>query len=520
MKQVLHQRLPSGGAQREALRETGQFWTPDWVADAMVGYVAQGDADHIFDPAVGAGAFFRAAKRVSGVTGRPLALRGMEIDPLALEQAAQTGLVPDDLTSVQMQNFILHPPAQLFKAIVANPPYIRHHRVPPPIKAELKSFSRRLLGVALDGRAGLHVYFLLRALQLLDDDGRLAFIVPADTCEGKFAPSLWAWIAEHYRLDAVVTFAPEATPFPTVDTNAVIVMLRKAPPLSEIRWARCFKSHTEDLKKWTLSAFERTPGEDLRITHRQLREALDTGLSRPRREHDQPDTAVLADFATVMRGIATGANDFFFLTNQQVRTLCMPDCFFRVAVGRTRDVSDSELTVETLRRLDTTGRPTRLLCLDARPKDDLPPQVRAYLAYGEELGLPQRSLIAQRKPWYKMEVRLIPPFLFAYLGRRNARFIRNSAGALPLTGFLCVYPRRNDPEFIEKLWILLQHPDTQANLASVGKSYGSGAIKVEPRALERLPLPAAALAAAGLGTPSRIVQPRLLERSANYVAEL
>jgi hypothetical protein len=97
-----------------------------------------------------------------------------------------------------------------------------------------------------------------------------------------------------------------------------------------------------------------------------------------------------------------------------------------------------------------------------------------------------------------MEVRAAPPFLFAYLGRRNARFIRNTAGVLPLTGFLCVYPLQNDPVLLEKLWRVLNHPDTIANLALVGKSYGAGAIKVEPRALEQLPLPASALAAAGL----------------------
>jgi hypothetical protein len=51
----------------------------------------------------------------------------------------------------------------------------------------------------------LHVYFLLRALERLAHGGRLAFIMPADTCEGVFAPQLWSWIARHYRLDAVVT---------------------------------------------------------------------------------------------------------------------------------------------------------------------------------------------------------------------------------------------------------------------------------------------------------------------------
>jgi hypothetical protein len=100
-----------------------------------------------------------------------------------------------------------------------------------------------------------------------------------------------------------------------------------------------------------------------------------------------------------------------------------------------------------------------------------------------------------------MEKREPPPYLFAYLGRRNTRFIRNRAGVVPLTGFLCVYPR--NAEMQDSIWPLLNHPETIANLSRVAKSYGSGAIKVEPRALERVPLSEATVRDSGLiGIPA------------------
>jgi hypothetical protein len=115
--------------------------------------------------------------------------------------------------------------------------------------------------------------------------------------------------------------------------------------------------------------------------------------------------------------------------------------------------------------------------------------LRTYLQYGESLGLAEKPLISQRRVWYKMESRAVPPILFAYLGRRNSRFIRNHAGAIPLTSFLCVYPHRNDEDYIRRLWRALNHPETIANLSLTGKSYGAGAVKVEPRALEKLAIP-------------------------------
>ncbi|MGH2515770.1 MAG: Eco57I restriction-modification methylase domain-containing protein, partial [Ktedonobacterales bacterium] len=238
---------------------------------------------------------------------------------------------------------------------------------------------------------------------------------------------------------------------------------------------------------------------------------LTTGLSRPPIvTQTHRDDATLADFATTMRGIATGANEFFFLTREQEQRTGIPATFFRTAIGRTRDVPEAEISENVLARLETLGRPTRLLALDSRAIDQFPPAIREYLRYGEKIGLPKKSLISQRKPWYKMETRPVPPFLFAYLGRRSARFIRNSAGVLPLTGFLCVYPHSDDPTFLKKLWAVLQHPDTIALLPRVGKSYGSGAIKVEPRALELLPIPSAVLREVGLTVPVRLKQAALL----------
>lgn len=466
----------------------------------MAAYVLIGGADHIFDPAVGAGAFLRAAKDMAQTAGKRLRLLGTEIDPDALVQARANGLSDTDLSGIQLRDFALNPPQGPFQAIVANPPYIRHHRLSAETKAALKTFSTNLLGAAIDGRAGLHVYFLLRALQLLGTGGRLAFILPADTCEGVFASTLWQWITRRFHVQAVITFAPDASPFPGVDTNAVVFLIRNEMPRDTLLWARCQEAWTPDLQAWTASEFREPVSAALTICQRPLSEALSTGLSRPP-DLDPRDGPVLGDYARVWRGIATGANDFFFLTSEQAATLQINDEFLMPAIGRTNDVSEAILTVETIAALCARGRPTLLFSPDKRPMHEFPPAVRDYLKQGEALGLPEKALISQRKPWYKMEVRRVPPFLFAYLGRRSVRFIKNEANIMPLTGFLCIYPTLTDPDFVGRLWKVLQHPETVANLSRVGKSYGNGAIKVEPRSLERLPLPEHLLEKAGLASP-------------------
>jgi len=481
-------KLPSSWEARESLREKGQFWTPDWVAQPMAEYVLAGKGGVIFDPAVGTGAFFRAAKVIASERGLPVCFAGMEIDPATLSQALKNGLDEDDIAPVKVGDFLLQPPQTKFHAIVANPPFIRHHRLDAQKKAQLRQLAIEVIGRRLDGRAGLHVYFLIRALSLLAESGRLAFIVPADTCEGKFAPDLWDWITTQFALDAVITFAPEATPFPNVDTNPLIVFIRKAPPQAQFLWVKCYRPATDSLKLWVRSGFQNASAQELFVVVRDLKEGLSAGLSREPFSNRNA-SYVLGDFVKVMRGIATGANDFFFMTVEKAKRLGIPGEYFVKAVGRTRDIPGDEITDETIETLERRGRPTLLLSLGNEDMRALPDRLGQYLREGERLGIPRRPLIAQRKPWYKMEVRVPPPFLFAYLGRRNSRFIRNTAKVVPLTGFLCIYPREGGEEYLKQIWKILTHPDTVANLAKVAKSYGDGAIKVEPRLLERLPIP-------------------------------
>lgn len=480
-------RLPRSGIAREALRKKGQFWTPDWTADFMVAYVMQDRPAALLDPALGEGVFFHAAKRYAQSHGAKLSLFGFDIDPDVIAKAKGSGLSTADMKNVEIRDFVLDPPAQTFPAIIANPPYIRHHRLSPSQKLQLKAFAQKTIGRKIDGRAGLHVYFLIRALLSLAPEGRLAYIVSADICEGVFAPALWQWICSRFLLDAVVSFAAEATPFPDVDTNALVFLLRNSKPSTEISWVKCL---SRDSKALISLASGRPPKHPvgIEIHHRPLSEALSTGLSRPPSYEAAPQYR-LGDFASVMRGMVTGDNEFFFMTSARAKELGIPDSLLIKAVGRMRDVQGEYFGPEDLERLETQGRPTRVLNVNGLPLDQLSTPVRRYLHEGESRGLPDKTLIKTRKPWYRMETRKIPAIMFAYLGRRNARFIRNRAEVVPLTCLLCVYPVHSSPAFIESLWRVLSNPETIANLRKVGKSYGGDAIKVEPRALERLPLP-------------------------------
>jgi hypothetical protein len=459
-------------------KDLGQFWTPDWVAKAMVGFALDIPHGRMLDPAVGLGVFPKWAQLLN----ISLDFVGVEKDPSLIRQ------IPDESIRGRVINsdFLAAQFGQTFDFVVANPPYIRHHKIPTELKNRIHKEALSVLGFELDRRAGLHVFFLIKSLSLLRPGGRLAFIVPADVFEGKFAPRLWRWIGQRYCIRAVVTFVPEATPFPELDVNPVIVFIENTKACTELRWARVLSQSEDDLFRFVASQFQDAPPSVSVIT-RPTAEAISTGLSRPPRT--ETDYLQLKDFAYVRRGIATGANDFFLLTKEQVQALGLDEQFIRPAVPKTRYLDTLFFTQADFDRLAIQGKPVFLFSPDGRPLDQFPKSVQTYLRQGEKLGLPDRALLRQRNPWYKMETRNPPDFFFAYLGRRNIRFVRNLAGALPLTTLLAVYAHSKDEAHLRTLHRILNHPDVLAGLVYIAKSYGRGALKAEPRQLEKLPIP-------------------------------
>jgi hypothetical protein len=489
MPEPFNQTIPTGWHDREALRNKGQFWTPSWLAEAMAAWVTADSPRALFDPAVGPGTFFAAARTV-GYQG---AFTGFELHPQAFAERHPATLLETDLRDVIEGDFIRGAVKGRYPAIISNPPFIRHHRLAAKEKQRLRALAERLLGFPLDGRLGLQVYFLLKALEILEPDGRLAFLLPADVCEGVSSDRVWAWICNRFRLEAVLSFSADATPFPQVDTNAMVFLLSNRPPRESFLWVRVCERDPVTI----LDMLRTSDGHKESVVSRRLAEALGTGLSRPPRATS--DGLPLSSFAKVVRGIATGANEFFFLTRKQMAERGLSEHHFVRAIGRTRDCRESVLTRGHLDDLETGGRATWLLKLEAG--DCVPEVLRRYLAVGERQGLHKRPLLQTRRPWYKMEHRAPPPLLFAYLGRRDCRFVLNLAGVVPLTGFLCVYPLDDSPESVERLWRALNHPDTLANLAFAAKSYGSGALKAEPRQLDRLLIPSSVLRDMKLESP-------------------
>ena len=145
-KTNMHQKLPTDWNQREMLREKGQFWTPSWVAEAMVAYVVD-DTDLVFDPATGRGAFYEALLKSEK---KDVSFFGTDVDSEVLAD----DIYKNGKCFVENRDFIKDPPKRKFKDIIGNPPYIRHHRIDEETKIILKRIATSITGGAIKVEPG------------------------------------------------------------------------------------------------------------------------------------------------------------------------------------------------------------------------------------------------------------------------------------------------------------------------------------------------------------------------------
>jgi hypothetical protein len=446
----------------------------------MASWLLAEPTELLLDPGVGAGRLlFRAMK-----AGRhsPEKMLGLDVDPLSLTMARLNVELrdPDERTqlSLRRRDFLTGSLAERPDAITCNPPYSRHHSIPPEQKEAIHAGFESRLGQRFNRLAGLHVLFLVRALEVARPGARIAFITPADWLDVGYGRSIKHFVLERAYVESIVLFDEGHLFFDGAMTSAAITFIRKEP--SDGRATRIVRLPRKlPPRQRVLAAVKGTSGalcpEEVELAGEQRWGRLPRQASEGTR---------LGDVARVRRGLATGCNRFFSLSEETRKRFGIDEADLRPAIVSPRLVSGTELTRSFLDALPDDQPRWVLDRRDAEAKKGRSPIAR-YLRWGRKhLNADSGYLASNRKPWYALEKRGDCPILFSYMNRENPRFIRNRAKAVPLNTFLIVEPKDGiDPD---ELCAALNSQFVRDQLAHDRRNYGGGLWKLEPREVEEL----------------------------------
>jgi hypothetical protein len=352
---------------------------------------------------------------------------------------------------------------------------------------------------------------LLKLIAELPEGGRAAVIVPMEVLDARYGLAAKRVLGQHTTISAIIHFSPQMNAFHKVDVGASILLfakgrrqdntvhhltLRDLPSTEEflacLRSAprggfapRLRQSNSND-RELPFGSLVVQPQDELLDTPKWF--SIATAKPAADQWTESGLVVPLKALAKVVRGIATGANEFFALPTDEVRQRGLEPFVVRT-LQRNREVQDIVLDEADWQALSAAGKRVWLLYLNGDALGSQGP-LQAYLAEGEAKGYHRRSLVQTRRRWYAMEQREIPAIFFTILTRGNPRFILNRAGVRPLNMFSLIYPNRHVCEAgaTELLWALLNSSFSLGRLHSVSRTYGGNTLKVEPRELDNLPV--------------------------------
>ncbi len=477
-------------AKREAAvrNRMGQFATPTRLALDIQRFAKAhlGRADRIrfMDPAIGTGSFYSAFLDVFSPTNIAASV-GYEVDPHYGEPADRlwrgTGLELrlEDFTKAETPTG-----PDKFDLLICNPPYVRHHHIHNREKQRLNLRVQAACGISISGLSGLYCYFLGLSHAWMAEGALAGWLIPSEFMDVNYGASVKRYLLDKVTLLHIHRFDPKDVQFGDALVSSAVVWLRNEPPQSghEVRFTYGGTLARPKLERMV-------PAETLRRDPKWTR--------YPMKEcHETSKGLVLGDFFKIKRGIVTGSNDFFILSESEIHQRGLPISAFRPILPSPRHLMDDEIVCEN------NGNPTlrmRLFLLDPPwNQDEIRkdyPKLWAYLDEGKNAGIADRYICRHRTPWYCQEQRPPAPFVCTYLGRidnkrgKPFRFILNHSRATAANVYLMMYPKGlvenvldDQPELKRRVWEFLNTIRPESILGE-GCVYGGGLYKLEPKEL-------------------------------------
>jgi adenine-specific DNA-methyltransferase len=459
---------------REQRYEIGQFFTPPPIAELMAAAIREVEPATVLDPGVGGGILLRAI-------GEGPKRFGLDIDATAVELAAMSMSGEHEIALGDFLDAGCWPLSKVtFDAVIANPPYVRHHNLSAEHKLLARYYSSRL-GLKVSSLSGSYVYFLLEALLRLNVGGRLVFITPTEFLDVRYGQAVKEALLEHCDIDEILVLEMDELAFAGVlTTSAITIATKRESPRRRLR-----------LVEGRLNgSIER--GRAVELPAEVAPAALPwTPLLPSRADRIAPlldgRTARLGDYCRVRRGIATGDNSFFTMTSLDIDRWGIEEQFLVPVVRGSRDLPHEGPLDADFYALQIEAGARGFLFFCHEPIEALRgTNALRYIEHGLELGLNERFNCRARKPWYGVE--RVPPadFFTTYMSRSRARIVRNLVGARCMTSLLNVWARPGiDPEALRPS---LEDGANAQLLREFGRTYGGGLGKIEPGDLIVLPI--------------------------------
>lgn len=473
-------------------KERGAFFTPSAITRFISNWAIRTANDRVLEPAAGDAAFLvsavdRLREFEPGTHSSPM-VHGVEIHAHSADVARSRVSDAGGQADIQLSDFFAVKPAPEFDVVIGNPPYIRYQDFTGEARARAREAAIRG-GISLTGLASSWAAFTVHSALFLKKGGRLAFVLPAELLSVNYAAPVRKFLFSRFRDVQLVLFDEQV--FPEAEADVVLLLadgyldgpavhatIRQTKNASTLASLGPGQSWTpaDPSAKWTSSLVD---ADAVRLLQTLSVDGLYTNLET------WGDTTL---------GMVTGNNKYFTLSPQRVAELGLrPDELLSLSPPGSSHLRGLSLSNAHLKRLGEEGNAIHLFY----PSDPPSPAAAAYIADGHRTGVDTAYKCRVRKTWFRVPLVSPADLLLTCMNADTPRITENAARARHLNSVHGVY--LNDACKVigrELLPVASLNSVTLLHAEMVGRAYGGGILKIEPKEADTWAMPSPALVAA------------------------
>ncbi|WP_331148447.1 N-6 DNA methylase [Hymenobacter sp.] len=483
-------------------KRKGVFYTPDTAAQLLASWSISRATDTILEPSFGGCGFLDAViNRLNELQSRTPhhQIIGSDVDIAAFDYLAE--LLGDEPTEkhFKYKDFLSVTPAdfpiQEVDTVIGNPPYVSWHNMLP---SQRTSASKVTLpdGSTLNNKGSLWTFFVAHSLHFLKAGGRMAWILPGSFIYADYAAPLRAIISEQFSRSLAVMLEQRIFVSEGTEESSIILLCEgyKPSPLLEEQqqpMRLVLSSTLDDLQNTVASwadrevvGFEWDQQANRLLVPGAVMQVYDDLCH-------SPTFTRLGALVKIRIGLVTGDNSFFVLKRSQAQGLNLPARALRPIVARQAHFRGLQVTEEDLQQLADDD--VRCLLLNTNPYRDTrkPTSLNSYLKSYSIEDIKVNRTFAKRNPWYQIAQETTPDGFFSCMNWHGPVLVLNPADTTCTNTVYRVQFQNNlfdAPEIRKHVAVVLQSTFSQLSAELSGRSYGSGALKLEPSEAARIAL--------------------------------
>lgn len=471
----------------------GGYYTPQIIADFLCKWSINQGTISVLEPSCGDGSFIESAINrfkdlnidASQIEER---ITGIElIDEEACKAEERTkllGLNKSPIINSDFFHFIKENKNKKCDVVIGNPPFIRYQNFPEEHR-KIAIEMMQNLGLNPNRLTNIWVPFLVVSASLLNENGKLAMVIPAELFQVKYAAETRIFLSQFFDRITIVTF--KKLVFEGIQQEVVLLLCEKKVSHGKgIRVIEC--ENLEELDKIDFVAINGSNVKPVdHSTEKWTKYFLDEEeiLFLRRLKEDQRIMACKEIFDTEV-GLVTGRNEFFMMKEEQVKEWNLQEYTIPV-VSKSNQLKGITFSEMDFHDNSMAQKATHLFLPPDVDFDDLPEVCKKYIKYGGEKGFHEGYKTRIRKRWYITPSRWVPDaFALRQVGE-YPKIILNGTGASSTD----TIHRVRFKEGVDKRLAAVSFLNslTLAFSEVTGRSYGGGVMTFEPSETAEIQIP-------------------------------